>query len=146
MLMLLFYIGDERYACECDHILEIIPKIELKAVTHTQPYVKGVLNYAGSPVPVVDFSMLCDGRSSAPYLSTRIIILRRNKGDDVVQTLGLMAERVTDTIGHKLEDFSDSGVRLRDAPYLGGVLHDEHGIIHSVVVDKLFDTVDQVLC
>ena len=144
MLMLLFYIGEERYACECDYILEIIPNVSLTSVTHTQKYVIGVLNYSGAPVPVVDFTLLCEERNSTPYLSTRIVILRREKGGEI-QTLGLLTERVTDTITHDLEDFSDSGMHLRNASYLGGVLHDKKGVIHSVLIDQLFDTVNQAL-
>lgn len=146
MLMLLFHVDDERFACDCEQIMEVIPRVSLRSLSHTSAGIAGVLNYAGKPVPVLDFTKLCVGRESTDHLSTRIILFSRDAGEGKErQTLGMMAERVTNTIERKPSDFSDSGVKYRDASYLGGVFHDESGIIHQVLVDELFIVVSQEL-
>ncbi len=144
MLMLLFYVGEERYACICDNIVEIIPQVPLKKIALAPEYVPGLLNYGGMPVPVVDFSLLCAGRGSASYLSTRIIIFRRQIENRPEETLGLMAERVTDTIDRNPMDFVSSGFSLREAKYVGGVINDNQGLIYHLLIDELFDTVHKV--
>ncbi len=144
MLMLLFYVGNERYACECDTIVEVIPQVALRQVSTSQEYLIGLLNYANMPIPIVDFTQLCAGRSSIPYLSTRIIIFRRQLENQPEQTLGLLAERVTDTIDREPTDFMNSGFSLRHGSFIGGVAHDTHGLIYQVLVDQLFDTVHKV--
>lgn len=144
MLMLLFYVGEERYACLCDTIVEIIPQVPLKKMAQAPEYFPGFLNYGGVPVPVVDFSLLSAGRPSAPYLSTRIILFRRQLEGGSEETLGMMAERVTDTIDRELSDFVDSGFTLRGARYMGGVLNDDHGLIHHLLIDQLFDAVHKL--
>jgi len=144
MLMLLFHVGEERFACDCKYITEVIPRVPLRSISHTSQGISGVLNYAGQPVPVLDFSQLCAGRESSEHLSTRIILFSRQMEPDAQrQTLGMMAERVTNTIEKREKDFSNSGVTYRDAPYLGGVNHDRNGIIHEVLVDELFHLVSQ---
>lgn len=144
MLMLLFHVGEERFACDCEYITEVIPRVPLRAISHTSEGVTGILNYAGQPVPVLDFSQLCAGRESSEHLSTRIILFSRTTKDkDEQQTLGMMAERVTNTLHKKKSDFSNSGVKYRDASYLGGVNNDQSGIIHEVLVDELFHLVSQ---
>lgn len=144
MLMLLFYVGEERFSCICDPIVEIIPQVPLRKLMHSQPYLMGVLNYTGIPIPIVDFSQLCSARSSHPYLSTRIIIFRRNVEGEPEQTLGLIAERVTDTIDRDPSDFKNSGFALRHGKFIGGVVNDSQGLIYHVLIDELFATVHQV--
>lgn len=144
MLMLLFYIGSDRYAFGCDRIIEIIPRVNLKKISHTPEYVAGMLNFRGLPVPIVDLCYLLAGRPSISRLHTRIIILRFNEGENVF-TLGLLAERVTETMLHKQEEFIDSGIRAKDVPYLGGMLTDKEGVIQFVFLNKLFQVVRDVL-
>jgi len=144
MLMLLFFVGEERYACLCDQIVEIIPQVPLRKIVQVQEYVSGVLNYGGVPIPVVDFTQLCTGRPSVPYLSTRVILFRRQQEGRPVQTLGLLAERVTDTIDRDPKDFVNSGFCLREGNFIGGVVHDPQGLIYHLLIDPLFDAVQKV--
>lgn len=144
MLMVLFYVGEERYACVCDPIVEIIPRVPLRKIARVEDYVSGVLNYGGVPIPVVDFCQLCVGRPCKSYLSTRIIILRQQKEGEPAQMLGLMAERITDTMDRDLNEFASSGFSLRSGKYIGGVVNDQQGLIYHVLIDKLFETIHGV--
>lgn len=145
MLMLLFCIGEERYACECDQIVEILPRIPSRPVPQAPVYITGLLTYRSLPIPVVDFSMLISGRASNAYLSTRIILFRKEGLGGKNTYLGLIAERVTDTIDRDPTEFTETGVKLIDAPFLGGILPDEKGVIHYVIVNRLFESVETLI-
>lgn len=144
MVMLLFHVGDERYACSCDQIVEIIPQTSLKQVTHSAPYLAGLLRYGSSFIPVVDFSQLRERRASANRLSTRIIIFQ--EGADLLEKrmLGLLAERVTDIIEESPNAIASQKASFQDAPYLSGVYGDDKGVIQHIDVKELFSLVSQV--
>lgn len=144
MLMLLFCEGDERYACECDQIVEILPRVPVRPVPQAPPYVSGLLTYRGLPIPVVDFSLLVGGRPSSSFLSTRIILFYKDGLGGKTTYLAMIAERVTDTIDRDPAEFTETGVQLIDANFLGGILPDEKGVIHYVVINKLFDSVEKL--
>lgn len=144
MLMLLFCVGEERYACECDQIVEILPRIPARPVVQAPAYIVGLLTYRGLPIPVVDFSLLISGRQSNAFLSTRIILFRKEGPGGKNTHLGLIAERVTDTIDRDPTEFTETGVKLIDAAFLGGILPDDKGVVHYVVVNRLFESVEKL--
>ena len=131
--MLLFYVGQECYALDCEHILEVVPRVNLKPISHAPKYVAGLLNFRGVPVPVVDLCQLLEGRPSSSRLHTRIVILRHEE-----HTFGIIVEQLTETMYRKKEDFVDAGVRMKEIPYLGGVFTEKDTTIQLVLFDALF--------
>src|SRR4029077_3972556 len=79
----------------------------------------GVFNYRGSPVPVVDLSVLALGRVALPRLSTRLVLVNYPDGRGQTHLLGLIAERATDTIRREPVDFVACGRTTCAAPCLG---------------------------
>ena len=75
MLCLLFQIGDERYALEAKHAVEVIPFLNLRRIPGTPRGVAGIFNYRGRPVPAVDLCELTLGQPARERLSTRIIVV-----------------------------------------------------------------------
>lgn len=145
MVMLLFYVGEERYACACDQVLEVVPRIPLKQVTHVPNYLAGLLRYGASLVPVVDFAQLRDARSCLNRLSTRIAILQEEvSSKEIPRLMGLMAEQLTETLDQQPSDFAQHNMVFKNAPYLTGVLGDDRGLIQLVDMKKLFEVVHRV--
>jgi chemotaxis-related protein WspB len=147
MLMLLFYVGGDRYALDTKRVVEVIPRVTLKKVYHAPEYIAGLFNYRGCLVPVIDFCHLINGSPSHPYLSTRIILINcqgsnlsqpqsHNEGS-MTGILGLMAERVTDTLNKSEREFINPGIKVDDSPYLGEMITDEQGMIQFLKVEKL---------
>lgn len=166
MLILLFHVGDDRYALDIDQIVEIIPTVKLRQIHHTPEYVAGSFNYCGKIVPVIDLCQLIGNQPSRSYLSTRIIIveaggptsrngaqtLLQGKNQQQMPYLGLMAERITETL-NKPETNSAGGGSLalggqvslaptteisqKEAPYLGPMFFDDRGIIQQIWVEHL---------
>lgn len=143
MLMLLFSIGDDRYALDCSQVVEVIPRVILRKVHHAPEYVAGLFNYRGTIVPVIDLCRLMQGTPSQSSLSTRIIMVNYPIQNNRVHLLGLMAERVTDTLSKQEAEFVDRGIQLNEAAYLGDIVKDEKGMIQRIQVEHLLSDRDR---
>ena len=132
MLFLLFQIGNDRYALEAQHAVEVIPLLALKKIPQAPPGVAGIFNYRGQPVPALDLCELTLGRPARERLSTRIIIVNCADPAGGSRRLGLIAERATEVIQREEREFVDSGVKVGPASYLGPVLMDGQGVIQLI--------------
>jgi chemotaxis-related protein WspB len=121
MLLLLFEIGEERYALPTTRVREIIPLVRLKKIPKTADYLAGLINFRGQPVPVVDLCVLIDNRSCEARLSTRIIMMEYPREGDNSKLLGMIAENVTETFKSEFAAPTTSGVLLDKNLYDQGV-------------------------
>ena len=138
MLILLFYAGDDLYAIESSRVIEVIPRVSLRKVQHVPDYVAGLFNYRGVILPVIDLCHLIQKSPSRSHLSTRIMIVQYPRPNGTLQYLGLMAERVTETLTISDSDIKNSNLKVEEAPYLSGTILDEQRIIQCVQLEKLF--------
>jgi chemotaxis-related protein WspB len=76
MLFILFQIGGDRYVLPANRIIKILPLMNLKRVPCAPSGVAGVLNFHGTPVPVVDLNEMTLGEPAARRMSTRIILVK----------------------------------------------------------------------
>lgn len=137
MLMLLFYIGDDRYALPGRRVVEVVSLVDLKKLAQSPDYVAGLLNYRGKIIPVLDLCQLMVGKPYHPYLSTRIIIVEYLRSQETTFLLGLIAERVTETLDLPETALVDPGIKVDAAPYLGDIITDEQGMIQCIQVESL---------
>jgi len=146
MLFLLFQLGGERYALEVSRVVEVLPLLSFKQFPHAPPGIAGIFNYRGRPVPALDLCELTHGRRARERLSTRIIVINYADARGGHHLLGLIAENATRTFRKNPEEFSQTGLNLRDAPYLGPVLLDDHGAIQWIREQQLLpDPVREVI-
>jgi chemotaxis-related protein WspB len=167
MLLLLFCLQDERYAIPSRQVLEIIPLVDLQPIHQSPKDIPGFFNYRGCIVPVIDLCQRLKGQSARPHLSTRIILVDLRAGDrrldqgpssDLASAphngeeerlglglgrpgsiLGLMAERVTDTIHSQDAGMLSHGLQVGDNPMLGNMLQDSQGLIQVLNLSHLLD-------
>lgn len=132
----MFRARDNRFALHVDRVREITPMVVFKAIKGAPDYVPGLMNYRGEIAPVVDLTALLAGAPSRPLLSTRIILIRYD-GNGREHTLGLLAERVTDTMQVPPGEVRPPGIDMDGAPHLAGVILDNQGMIQVVDVDGL---------
>ena len=130
MLMLLFHAGDNLYALDSSQVVEVIPMVVVRKINHVPDYVAGVFNYRGTIVPVVDLCHLIQGTPCRARFSTRIIMVNYTAKDGGHRRLGLMAERVTETLSRP--DLSPNALIVNDVPYLGEMFMDEKGMIQFI--------------
>jgi len=137
MLLLLFEIGEGRYAIGTNEIVEIIPLVKTKKIPMAPNYIVGLMNYRGTPVPVVDLSLLIESSPSEPRLSTRIILVRFSTENNEKHLLGLIAQQITETIKTKLKSIPSSGVLMDEALYLDKFETDDKGMVQWFDIKKM---------
>ncbi|MGG6264831.1 chemotaxis protein CheW [Leptolyngbya sp. AN03gr2] len=126
MLLLLFHLDEDTYAIDSTHVVEVLPIVMLRKVYQVPAHVSGVFRYRNCIVPVVDLCKLIRGEASRSRFSTRIIMVRYQTRDGENAYVGLLAERVTETLNlPHLKPIEQSN----DGSYLGEVLmHDSEMI------------------
>lgn len=135
MLFLIFSVGANNYALDCDFILEIIPKVDLQKLSCTpSPYHSGLLNYGGVPLPVVDVRYLIEKKESDSAMHTRIVVLQSNVCASVY---GLICERATTVMNLKKEDFKLPTMKTKSLPFLGGIQTINNQILQLFNPDEL---------
>jgi len=137
MLFILFQIGRDRYALSASGIIEVLPLTNLKRVPGAPAGVAGVLNYHGTPVPVIDLNEMTLAEPAARCLSTRIILVTYPLDAQRPRALGLIAEQATNMIRRSSQDFVEAGIESEKAPYLGRVANDAGGLIQWIEVERL---------
>lgn len=137
MLFVLFHLGQERYALEAARVVEVVPLLALKRFPQSPRGVAGVFIYRGRPVPALDLCELTVGRPAQEHFSTRIILINHGNVSGEQQLVGLIAERVTETLRRDEKEFLDPGVQLASSPFLGPVLMDAKGVVQIISPEKL---------
>jgi len=115
MLYLLLDAGSDTYALEAARVAEVVPCAALKRAPGTPPSVAGILNYHGTPVPVLDCGELLANLPSPLKFSTRIAICRVDFGG-CDRLLGLLAENVTRVQKLSPTDFVGAGAVAASSP------------------------------
>jgi len=136
-LFLLFQLGADRYALAADSVGEVLPLVTIKALPGSPPAVAGLIDYRGSPVPVIDLNILALGQPARRRLSTRILLTRFEADADRPRWLGLIVEQATGTTRRPISDFAPSDVGNDAAPYLGPVAPDPDGMIQWIDPTRL---------
>jgi chemotaxis-related protein WspB len=137
MLLLAFQLGNDRYAIEVTHVIEVLPLVDVKQLPRAPAGMAGMFDYHGEAVPLIDLAALVLGVPSRKWMSTRIIVVRDSR-EPVTVVLGLLAEQVTETIRRSEEDFKNARVSISDAPYLGPVTTYAGSIVQRIEVQNLF--------
>lgn len=139
MLMLLFYIGKERYCVGAERVVEIIPMVSLRKVAHAPEWVAGLFNYRGAIVPAIDLCCLLQRRPCVAALSTRIIVLNYwDEAGGSEQLFALIAERVTETLSREATADVSTAMSGDNSPYLGEIITDVQGMIQILRVEELW--------
>jgi chemotaxis-related protein WspB len=138
MLFLVFEAGENRYAIDASHAVEVLPLVRWRDLVGAPPGVAGVFNYRGTPVPLIDLSELMTQKPARTWMSTRIILVSPGTESGAsTRLLGLLAEQVTETLRQDEEDFEHSAVTSSNAPYLGRIAVQPAGMIQRIDVRKL---------
>lgn len=137
MQVLVFELDNERYGLDTLCIRRVLPLLEVRRLAQVPPFVAGLMNYHGTPVPVIDLSLLSGGNGCRACFDTRILVVDYAAADGTVHALGLIAERVSGTRKIAPETLADTGVDCPAGPYLGQVATQEDGILQLVELGQL---------
>lgn len=137
MMLLIFHAANNRYGLDAAQVVEIVPALAPRSVPHAPPEVAGLMDYRGKVVPVLDLSRLLTGASATQRLNTRIILTRLSLPDAAFRLIGLLAERVMQTVKISDQQVTRPALNLEQAPYLDGIVQDQTGMIQRINVSAL---------
>ena len=135
MKVLAFHIGADRYGLPLAGLRQVLPVAALKELPLAPPYVAGLLDLHGKPVPVIDLVQLAGLGPSVARFDTRIVVADYAATDGSVRALGLLAERVLGVRHIEPGELSEPGVR--GAPFLGRVAADGGAMLQLVELGEL---------
>ena len=139
MLFILFTLDTERYVIDATQVERMMPLDPLappKTIPGAPSWVAGVLDYEGTPLPVIDLPALALGRPAAQLMSTRVVLVRYPHAG-TVRLLALLLEGATRTIRLAAEAFHDAGIDMPHARYLGPVASEAGGLVQWIRVEHL---------
>ena len=136
MLLLTFQIGKERYAVHATEVIEILPLTTIRNIPQAPAYITGMLDYRNHILPVVDLVQLTENREHNKVLSSRIIVMKYPVATKNM-LIGIIAEKVTDTINVAEDTLSNTQIKLPNAHYLGDVLNDSGEFTQLIEIQSI---------
>jgi len=94
---LTFALGKEEYGVGILKVREIIGLMEITAVPHTLPHVKGVINLRGRVIPVLDLRLKFDMEAQA-YNERTCIIVVEIQGESGPIQVGMLVDSVSEVL------------------------------------------------
>jgi chemotaxis-related protein WspB len=160
MLLLILNAGANRYAIDIARVIELVPRVELRAIPHAPFFLSGLLSYRGTVIPVIDLGLLLYGAPCRDCLSTRIILVNDSPGDQTrgvdsagaseendgrlpaeearnMRLLGLIGEHVSDLVDVRSDQVVPAPVQLPQTPFLDAIVQTDGGIIQLIAVDRI---------
>ncbi len=141
MLALLFTIGTERFGLDASEIVEVAPYVELLHGSQPHDFVAGEFSYRGTPTPIIDLGLLTGQSACPPLLSTRIILVRRASPKYPDRIIGLLAEKVTETVTITPAQLHTTDQQIDEAAFKTPLTLDGYGTVQLLHLDRLLPTV-----
>lgn len=142
MQVLLTIVGDRRFALDCADALEVLPVVAHRTAGTGPAWLLGLINVRGELMPLVDLSVIVEGRRTEPRLGSRIVVLRLD-GDlfeGLATKVGLL---VPELAGPIERDFSAAGAHpgftFAGASHLGPTIADGDGMVQLLRCRRLLE-------
>jgi len=133
MLALFLSIGPEVYAIPARSIVEVVPKVSLRAVPRSPAWFAGVFSYRGTVIGVVDLSQRMHGTDCPSRLCSRIVVVERASGAGCTRH-GLLAERVTE-VRQLTAQVAEAA--LRESPLIAATVLDDGKLVQLFDLDAV---------
>ncbi len=131
MLVLTFQVAGMAYAVAASRVVEVLPRVGLRALPHAPAHLVGLLRYRGGAVPVVDLGLLMGSGPCRERLDTRIVLVQ-GEGPGPAGYLGLVAERVDEVRQVDQGRKAVEAMGLPEAPYLGDAYQLDDGLLQMI--------------
>jgi chemotaxis-related protein WspB len=143
MLVLTFRVAEVAYAIAVASIVEVVPRVPLRAVPHAPAHLAGLLRYRGGVVQVVDLGLLMGREACRERLDTRIILADAGPAGGCV--IGLVADQVDDVRPVDESRRAVAGIEIGAAPYLGAVFETDEGLLQLIEPDRVLGGLSPVV-
>ncbi len=145
--VLVLQLGGQPYALETRQVIRILPAVQLTILPRAPAFIAGVLNYHGTPVPVLDLARLMSGAHASSdatrnvpddlFFDTRLLLVEHAWGTAGARLLGLWAEHVTGVRHIDQASVRASGVHDPRSPFLGQVVSSEQPMLQMIGLAEL---------
>jgi len=134
-----FCLADETFAINVKKVLEVLQLQKITKVPQTPEYVRGVINFRGEILPVIDTRLKFNMPEIEDNPRTIIIVLDLEvKGKEV--KIGAIADAVKDVIDIKevdIKDVPEMGSRY-NTDFIYGMIRVEEEFVMILDIDKVF--------
>ncbi len=134
-----FKLADETFAISVKKVLEVLQMQKITKVPQTQSYVRGVINFRGEILPVIDTRIKFNMPAIQDNARTIIIVLDLNIKSKNVK-VGAIADAVKDVIDIKtidIKDVPEMGSRY-NTDFIYGMIRQDEEFIMILDIDKVF--------
>ena len=135
---LTFTLGNEQYGVDILKVQEIRGWEPLREIHDVPAYVKGVMDFRGVILPVIDLRIRF-GIDNPQYKSTTVIIVLSTDGSDGM--MGIVVDAVSDVLTVEQKDIKappSMGSKIK-TDYVLGMVSAEEGMIMLVDSNRLID-------
>ncbi len=139
MRVLTWTASERIYAIDTHRVVEVVPMVEVRPLDHVQDWIRGLMNFRGRLIPLLDAKALLGGPIVEPRRSSRIIVAQL-VADDRSSLLGLLVEKVGNV--QELEfsgDTSHPGLANPQTEHLGPLALVEGQAIQLLDPQKILD-------
>jgi len=139
---LTFMMGKDEYGVDILAVQEIHCWIEPRPMPNTPDYIRGVIDWRGTIVPIIDLRVRFK-YSEATYESTTVVIILQTKLADTSQEciIGIVVDAVADVYDVAASDLKKSprlGSKI-DTKYIKGMTKIADSMIIMLDIEKLID-------
>ncbi len=133
--VVVFGLGEERYATDVTRVQEIIRWTEPRSVSSSLPAVRGVINLRGTIIPVCDLNACLGTGSSAAAEDCKIVVV-----ETAVGVCGLVVDAVHEVRTLQASELDDVPEYAARAAFVDGIAKVDDGLIVLLEPDRLFGT------
>ena len=138
---LTFIMGKDEYGVDILSVQEIHCWVEPRPMPNTPDYIRGVIDWRGTIVPIIDLRLRFQ-YPEATYTSTTVVIILKTKlSDEQEGIIGIVVDAVADVYDVKANDLKKSpnlGSKI-DTKFIKGMTKIEDSMIIILDLAKLID-------
>jgi purine-binding chemotaxis protein CheW len=141
--MLTFLLGNEYFAVEVTHVLEVLEKQHITKVPHAPLHILGITNFRGEILPVVNMRLKFNLPSLTDEAKNYIIIYDISNKDKSY-TIAATADSVNDVIeisDDEIKPVPELGINYNSKFISGAIRRNEHFIL-ILNIDKILLTAE----
>ncbi len=142
-----FKLDDEIFAISVKKVLEVLEMQKITKVPQTPDYIKGVINFRGEILPVIDTRVKFKMPDFENISKTVIIVLELTLKEKHV-TLGAIADGVKDVLEidtSQIRDVPELGTKYNTEFLKGMIKDEEESFIMLLDIEKVFTVEDLYL-
>ncbi|MEA2043163.1 MAG: chemotaxis protein CheW [Bacteroidota bacterium] len=136
---LIFDLKNEFFAIEVKNLTEAVEMQEITPVPETSEYIKGIINYRGDILPVIDMNLKFNLKENSTIEDSVILVLNFMLNDKQVK-LGAIVDSVTDVLEVDFKDITslpEIGTKYNKS-YVKGVIKHKGEFVILPNLEKIF--------